>query len=93
MRAFISMTRMKICDVNVQAILKFVEISGGTDLRGHIIFQFLTGGGPETFDRALRDKGGNLQVRAKAIRKYVDKMIQLAKEGSLHSRRQVRTRD
>ncbi len=31
-----------------------------------------------------------LQVRAKAIRKYVDKMITLAKEGSLHSRRQVR---
>ena len=30
-----------------------------------------------------------LQVRAKAIRKYVDKMIQLAKNGSLHARRQV----
>ena len=30
------------------------------------------------------------QVRAKAIRKYVDKMIQLAKDGSLHARRQVR---
>ena len=31
-----------------------------------------------------------LQTRAKAIRKYVDKMIQLAKVGTLHSRRQAR---
>ena len=30
------------------------------------------------------------QTRAKAIRKHVDKMIQLAKDGSLHARRQVR---
>lgn len=29
------------------------------------------------------------QVKAKAVRKYVDKMIQLAKDGSLHARRQV----
>jgi large subunit ribosomal protein L17 len=28
-------------------------------------------------------------VKAKAVRKYVDKMIQLAKDGSLHARRQV----
>lgn len=28
-------------------------------------------------------------VRAKAIRKYVDKMITLAKDGSLHARRQA----
>lgn len=31
-----------------------------------------------------------MQTKAKAIRKYVDKMIQLAKDGSLHARRQVR---
>lgn len=31
-----------------------------------------------------------VQVRAKAIRKYVDKMITLAKQGTLHARRQVR---
>lgn len=31
-----------------------------------------------------------MQIRAKAIRKYVDKMITLAKDGSLHARRQVR---
>lgn len=31
-----------------------------------------------------------IQVKAKAIRKYVDKMIQLAKRGDLHARRQVR---
>ena len=30
-----------------------------------------------------------MQPRAKAIRKYVDKMITLAKNGSLHSRRQA----
>ena len=30
-----------------------------------------------------------LQPRAKAIRKYVDKMIGLAKDGSLHARRQA----
>jgi ribosomal protein L17 len=30
-----------------------------------------------------------LQPRAKAIRKYVDKMISLAKEGTLHARRQA----
>ena len=29
------------------------------------------------------------QTRAKAIRKHVDKMIGLAKDGSLHARRQV----
>jgi ribosomal protein L17 len=29
------------------------------------------------------------QTKAKAIRKYVDKMIGLAKDGSLHARRQV----
>ena len=29
------------------------------------------------------------QVKAKAIRKYVDKMITLAKDNSLHARRQV----
>ena len=29
------------------------------------------------------------QVKAKAMRKPVDKMITLAKEGSLHARRQV----
>ena len=29
------------------------------------------------------------QTRAKAIRKHVDKMITLAKDGSLHARRQV----
>lgn len=29
------------------------------------------------------------QPRAKAIRKYVDKMITLAKDGSLHARRQA----
>ncbi|BDA46767.1 50S ribosomal protein L17, chloroplastic [Coccomyxa sp. Obi] len=29
------------------------------------------------------------KTRAKAIRKYVDKMIQLAKDGSLHARRQA----
>lgn len=29
------------------------------------------------------------KVRAKAIRKYVDKMIGLAKDGSLHARRQA----
>ncbi|GAB4814068.1 hypothetical protein N2152v2_001114 [Parachlorella kessleri] len=29
------------------------------------------------------------KVRAKAVRKYVDKMITLAKEGSLHARRQA----
>ena len=32
---------------------------------------------------------GFAQTRAKAIRKQVDKMIQLAKDGSLHARRQV----
>jgi len=47
------------------------------------------GGEQKYLDRAMPDKGGHVQVRAKAIRKYVDKMIQLAKEGSLHSRRQV----
>jgi len=31
------------------------------------------------------------QTRAKAIRKYVDKMIQLAKVGTLHARRQARS--
>ena len=31
-----------------------------------------------------------LQVKAKAIRKYVDKMITLAKRNTLHARRQVR---
>ena len=31
----------------------------------------------------------NVQPRAKAIRKYVDKMITLAKDGSLHARRQA----
>lgn len=35
--------------------------------------------------------GFALQVRAKAIRKYVDKMITLAKRGDLHARRQVST--
>jgi hypothetical protein len=30
-----------------------------------------------------------LQTKAKAIRKYVDKMIGLAKEGTLHARRQA----
>ena len=30
-----------------------------------------------------------VQTRAKAIRKHVDKMITLAKDGSLHARRQV----
>lgn len=30
-----------------------------------------------------------VQIKAMAIRKYVDKMVMLAKEGSLHSRRQV----
>jgi large subunit ribosomal protein L17 len=30
-----------------------------------------------------------VQVRAKAIRKWVDKMITLAKNGSLHSKRQA----
>lgn len=30
-----------------------------------------------------------VQTKAKATRKWVDKMIQLAKDGSLHSRRQV----
>ena len=30
-----------------------------------------------------------MQPRAKAIRKYVDKMIGLAKDGSLHARRQA----
>jgi large subunit ribosomal protein L17 len=30
-----------------------------------------------------------MQVRAKAIRKYVDKMITLAKDGSLHAKRQA----
>ena len=30
-----------------------------------------------------------LQVKAMAIRKYVDKMVGLAKDGSLHARRQV----
>jgi len=29
------------------------------------------------------------KVKAKAVRKYVDKMIQLAKDGSLHARRQA----
>jgi large subunit ribosomal protein L17 len=29
------------------------------------------------------------QVKAKVIRSYVDKMITLAKDGSLHARRQV----
>lgn len=29
------------------------------------------------------------QVKAKVIRKYVDKMITLAKDGSLHARRQA----
>jgi len=29
-------------------------------------------------------------VRARAVRPFVDKMIQLSKDGSLHSRRQVR---
>lgn len=29
------------------------------------------------------------QTKAKAIRKYVDKMIGLAKEGTLHARRQA----
>ena len=33
-----------------------------------------------------------MQVKAKAIRKYVDKMITLAKRGDLHARRQVSTR-
>jgi ribosomal protein L17 len=32
-----------------------------------------------------------LQVKAKVIRSYVDKMITLAKDGSLHARRQVRS--
>jgi hypothetical protein len=31
------------------------------------------------------------QVKAKVIRSYVDKMITLAKDGSLHARRQVRS--
>lgn len=31
-----------------------------------------------------------LQVKAKVVRTYVDKMITLAKDGSLHARRQVR---
>ena len=30
-----------------------------------------------------------MQTRAKAIRKYVDKMITLAKDGSLHAKRQA----
>ena len=30
-----------------------------------------------------------MQTKAKAIRKYVDKMIGLAKEGTLHARRQA----
>ena len=30
-----------------------------------------------------------MQVKAKAIRKYVDKMITLAKDGSLHAKRQA----
>lgn len=30
-----------------------------------------------------------LQPRAKAMRKHVDHMIQLSKDGSLHARRQV----
>lgn len=29
------------------------------------------------------------QVKAKVVRAYVDKMITLAKDGSLHARRQV----
>lgn len=32
-----------------------------------------------------------LQVKAKVVRTYVDKMITLAKDGSLHARRQVRS--
>jgi len=35
--------------------------------------------------------GYGIQVKANVIRKYVDKMITLAKDGSLHARRQVRT--
>ena len=31
----------------------------------------------------------SLQVKAKAVRKHVDKMITLAKRGDLHARRQV----
>lgn len=31
----------------------------------------------------------HVQVRAKAIRKYVDRMITLAKNGSLHAQRQA----
>jgi ribosomal protein L17 len=31
-----------------------------------------------------------VQVKAKVVRSYVDKMITLAKDGSLHARRQVR---
>ena len=30
------------------------------------------------------------QVKAKVVRSYVEKMITLAKDGSLHARRQVR---
>ena len=32
-----------------------------------------------------------VQTKAKVLRKYVDKMIALAKDGSLHARRQVRS--
>lgn len=32
-----------------------------------------------------------VQVKAKVMRKWVDKMITLAKDGSLHARRQVRS--
>ena len=32
-----------------------------------------------------------VQTKAKVLRKYVDKMIALAKDGSLHARRQVHT--
>eukprot|EP01026_Neomeris_dumetosa_P048658 TRINITY_DN4218_c0_g1_i24.p3 TRINITY_DN4218_c0_g1~~TRINITY_DN4218_c0_g1_i24.p3 ORF type:complete len:188 (+),score=19.53 TRINITY_DN4218_c0_g1_i24:148-711(+) len=37
----------------------------------------------------LRGQIKTTLVRAKAVRKYVDKMITLAKDGSLHARRQV----
>lgn len=38
---------------------------------------------------ARRNDSTPLQVKAKVIRKYVDKMITLAKDGSLHARRQA----
>lgn len=87
MRTFISMTFRNICDVHLQVILNLYDTFGGSLSHGHMLLQNFWGG--TEISRAMPDKGGHVQVRAKAIRKYVDKMIQLAKEGSLHSRRQV----